>query len=122
MPIKSATFKGICTKQTSPTLHCGTRAFTWALCVQENSEGKERALSYLSRTLVEVELNYSPIEKMCLALMFVVQKLRHYMQAHIMYVISKVDPTKYIMSKPVLHGRLAKWAVILKQYDLVLVS
>jgi len=32
-----------------------------ALCAQENFERKERALYYLSRTLVEVELNYSPI-------------------------------------------------------------
>jgi len=79
-------------------------------------------LYYLSRTLVGAELNYSPIEKMCLALMFAVQKLRHYMQAHTVYVISKVDPIKYILSRPVLHGRLTKWAIILEQYDLVHVS
>jgi len=53
-----------------------------ALCAQKNEEGKERALYYLSRTLVRAELNYSLIEKMCLALMFTVQKLRHYMQAN----------------------------------------
>jgi len=52
-----------------------------ALCAQENKQGKERALYYLNRTLVGTELHYSPIEKMCLALMFTVQ-LRHYMQAH----------------------------------------
>jgi len=78
------------------------------LCAQENSEGKERALHYLSHTLVKAALNYSPIEKICLALMFVVQKLRHYMQSHIVYVISKADPIKYILSRPVLHGRLTK--------------
>jgi len=92
-----------------------------ALCAQENEEGKERALYYLSRTLVGVELHYSPIEKMCLALMFVVQKLRHYLQAHKVRVISKADPVKYILSRPVLSGRLAKWAIILEQYDLVYV-
>jgi len=32
-----------------------------ALCVQENEEGKEVALYYLSRTLVGAELKYSPI-------------------------------------------------------------
>jgi len=48
-------------------------------CVLKNSEGKERALYYLSHTLVGAELNHSPIKKMCLALMFTVQKLRHYM-------------------------------------------
>jgi len=68
------------------------------------------------------ELNYSPIEKMCLALMFAIQKLRHYMQAHTLYVISKANSIKYVLSNPIIHGRLAKWAVILEQYDLVHVS
>ncbi|XP_074271002.1 uncharacterized protein LOC141594921 [Silene latifolia] len=90
-----------------------------ALCAQENEDGKERALYYLSRTLVGAELGYSPIEKMCLALIFAIQKLRHYFQAHTVHVISKADPIKYILSRPVLSGRLAKWAVLLKQYDIV---
>ena len=50
-----------------------------ALMVQENEKGKERALYYLSRTFNGVELNYSPIEKMCLALFFAIDKLEHYM-------------------------------------------
>ncbi|CAM8911187.1 unnamed protein product [Rhodiola kirilowii] len=92
-----------------------------AMCAQETDERKERPLYYLSRTLVGAELNYSPIEKICLALVFAVQKLRHYMQAHTVHVVSKADPIKYILSKPVLSGRLAKWAMLLKQYDLVFV-
>ncbi|XP_074315668.1 uncharacterized protein LOC141651875 [Silene latifolia] len=93
-----------------------------AMCAQEIEDRKERALYYLSRTLVGAELNYSPIEKICLALVFAIQKLRHYMQAHTIHVVSKADPIKYILSRPVLSGRLAKWAVLLKQYDLVFVS
>ena len=72
-----------------------------ALCAEENEESKERALYYLNRTLVGAELHYSSIEKMCLALMFAMQKLRHYMQAHTLRVISKANPVKYIMSRPV---------------------
>jgi len=43
------------------------------------------------------------------------------MQAHTVQVVSKADPIKYILSRPILNERLAKWAVILKQYDLVYV-
>ena len=38
-----------------------------------------------------------------------------------MRVVSKVDPIKYILLRPILSGRLAKWVVILKQHDLVYV-
>ena len=51
-----------------------------ALMAQENEKGKEKALYYLSRTLNGAELNYSPIEKMCLALFFAIDKLEHYMK------------------------------------------
>ncbi|XP_074314028.1 uncharacterized protein LOC141649233 [Silene latifolia] len=91
------------------------------MCAQEIEDRKERSLYYLSCTLVGAELNYSPIEKICLALVFAIQKLRHKMQAHTIHVVSKADPIKYILSRPVLSGRLAKWAVLLKQYDLVFV-
>jgi len=54
--------------------------------------------------------------------MFAFQKLRNYMQAHTVYVIFKADPIKYILFRPVMHGRPEKWAVILEQNALAHVS
>ncbi|KAA0040968.1 uncharacterized protein E5676_scaffold708G00150 [Cucumis melo var. makuwa] len=62
-----------------------------ALLAQEEEKGKERALYYLSRTLVGAEVNYSPIKKMCLALFFAIDKLRHYMQAFTVHLVAKTD-------------------------------
>ena len=59
-----------------------TRALDYslgALLAQENDGGKEAALYYLSRMLVGAEHRYSPVEKERLAVMFTVQKLRHYL-------------------------------------------
>ncbi|KAM1291750.1 hypothetical protein ACFX13_019140 [Malus domestica] len=71
--------------------------------------------------LTGAELNYSPIEKMCLALIFAIQKLRHYMHAYTIHLVAKADLVKYVMSKPVLTGRLAKWALLLNQYEIIYV-
>ncbi|XP_070679185.1 uncharacterized protein [Malus domestica] len=92
-----------------------------ALLAQENESQKEGTLYYLSRTFTGAELNYSPIEKMCLALVFAIQKLRHYMHAYIIHLVAKADPVKYVMSKPVLAGRLAKWVLLLNQYEIIYV-
>ncbi|XP_020081405.1 uncharacterized protein LOC109705053 [Ananas comosus] len=92
-----------------------------ALLAQNNEEGKESALYYLSRMLVGAENFYSPIEKHCLALIFAVKKLRHYMLEHKIHLISRVDPLKFLMTRPVLTGRLAKWAVILLEFDITYV-
>ncbi|XP_017978221.1 PREDICTED: uncharacterized protein LOC108662400 [Theobroma cacao] len=89
-----------------------------ALLAPQNDEGKENALYYLSRTLNGAELNYSPIEKTCLALIFTIKKLRHYLQAHSVHLISRANPLKYLMSKSMLSGRLAKWALLLQEFDI----
>ncbi|KAL0374253.1 UNVERIFIED_CONTAM: Transposon Tf2-12 polyprotein [Sesamum radiatum] len=69
-----------------------------ALMAQENEEGKEKALYYLSRTLTENELKYSPVEKVCLALFYAIKKLRHYFEAYSIRLISCSDPVKFVMS------------------------
>ncbi|KAM1462601.1 hypothetical protein ACFX1Q_046629 [Malus domestica] len=78
-----------------------------ALLAQENEAQKEGALYYLSRTLTGAELNYSPIEKMCLALMFAIQKLRHYMHAYTIHLVAKADPIIYVPAKAVKGQALA---------------
>ncbi|TYK28245.1 ty3-gypsy retrotransposon protein [Cucumis melo var. makuwa] len=90
-----------------------------ALLVQEEEKGKECAFYYLSRTLVGAEVNYSLIEKLYLALFFAIDKLRHYMQAFTVHLVAKADPIKYVLSRPIIWGHLAKWVVLLQQYDIV---
>ncbi|KAH0685749.1 hypothetical protein KY285_019065 [Solanum tuberosum] len=80
-----------------------------ALLAQENGKGKENSLYYLSRMMTPNELKYSPIEKLCLALVFSILKMKHYFQAHVVRIISKANPIKFVMSKPVLNDRLARW-------------
>ncbi|KAG9458163.1 hypothetical protein H6P81_002671 [Aristolochia fimbriata] len=89
-----------------------------ALLAQNDDQGKERPLYYLSRTMVGAELNYSPIEKTCLALILSIQKQRHYLLAHSTNLISRADPLKSIMSRPMLSGRLAKWALLLSEFEI----
>ncbi|KAL0410535.1 UNVERIFIED_CONTAM: Transposon Tf2-12 polyprotein [Sesamum latifolium] len=57
------------------------------LLAQKNGEGKENALYYLSRTMTPNELKYSPTEKLCLALIFATQKLKHYFQSHSIHLV-----------------------------------
>ncbi|XP_059277852.1 uncharacterized protein LOC132032053 [Lycium ferocissimum] len=92
-----------------------------ALLAQENSERKENALYYLSRMMTPNELKYSPIEKLCLALVFSIQKMKHYFQAHVVRLISKANPIKFVMSKPVLSDRLARWYLQFQQFEIVYV-
>ena len=46
-----------------------------ALLAYNNDEGAEQAIFYLSRILIGAKNCYKPIEKDCLALVFVIQKM-----------------------------------------------
>ncbi|XP_015163501.1 uncharacterized protein [Solanum tuberosum] len=65
------------------------------------------------------ELNYLPIENLCLALVFSIQKKKHYFQAHVVRLISRENPIKFVMSKPVLSDRLARWYLQFQQFEIV---
>ena len=94
-----------------------TRALDYslgALLAQENDGGKEAALYYLSRMLVGAEHRYSPVEKECLAVMFAVQKLRHYLLSSTIYLISRINLLKVLVTKAgSLNARLEKWSILL---------
>ncbi|KAM1055807.1 hypothetical protein EV1_029050 [Malus domestica] len=49
------------------------------LFAQDNDVGREHAIFYLSWNLNPPEINYSAVEKLCLALFFTTLELRHYM-------------------------------------------
>ena len=89
-----------------------------ALLAQNNEH--EQAIYYLSRTMIGAEHQYNPIEKECLALVFAVQKMRHYLVCQTIHVISKVNPLRLLMTKPSsLNSRLAKWVILLFQYEML---
>lgn len=88
------------------------------LLSQHDENGTKRAIYYNSRTMVGHELNYSFIEKVCLAVVFASQKFRHYMLAHKIKLIAKIDPLKYLLSKAMLTGRMENWVMILSEYDI----
>ncbi|PIN25290.1 hypothetical protein CDL12_01972 [Handroanthus impetiginosus] len=60
-----------------------------ALLTQKNDNGKKNALYYFSKMMTPNELKYFPIENICLALVFAIQKLKHYFQAHTVHLVSK---------------------------------
>ncbi|PKI64544.1 hypothetical protein CRG98_015107, partial [Punica granatum] len=65
---------------------------------KDDSSHAERAIYYLSKKFTEGESNYPEIEKMCCALVWVMQRLRQYTLYHTVCLLSKTDPLKYLLS------------------------
>ena len=89
-----------------------------SMLAQEDENGVERAIYYLSRVLNDTETRYHPSEKLCLCLYFSCTKLKHYIKPFDVYVYSHFDIIKHMLSKPILHSRVGKWALALTEYSL----
>jgi hypothetical protein len=77
---------------------------------------------YLSRGLIGLELSYSHIEKLALAIVHAVQWFRHYVLFHKTTVIAVVNPFQYILTRRVIGGKNSRWIVILQEFDLDFIS
>jgi len=89
-----------------------------SMLAQQDENGIEIVIYYLSRVLNDVETRYSPVEKLCLCLYFSCSKLKQYIKPVVVYVYSHFDVIKHMLSKPILHSRVGKWALALSEYSL----
>ena len=51
--------------------------------------GTQQLVYYISKTLVDAETRYLPLEKLVLALVHATRKLPHYFQAHIVFILTE---------------------------------
>ena len=82
----------------------------------------EKAIYYLSKKMLDYETRYTLLEKACLVLVLATRKLRHYLLAHSVILVSRLDPIKYLFEKPALTGRLACLLLLFSEFDLKYVT
>lgn len=78
------------------------------ILIAQEVEGQDRPIYYLSRLLKGPEQRYSQPDRLCVALMYALTKLKHYMVTHKVKEITHLDPIKLLLQKPILTGRYAK--------------
>ena len=88
----------------------------------DETRRKEHAIYYLSKKFTDFESRYSLLEKTCCALAWAARRLRQYMLTYTTFLISKMDPINYILEKLALTGRLARWHMLLSEYDIQYVT
>ena len=58
------------------------------------------------------------IERLCLALVWATMRLRHYETEYSIFLVSRLDPLRYLFDWLVLTGRLMRWLVLLTEFDI----
>ncbi|GJZ70819.1 reverse transcriptase domain-containing protein [Tanacetum coccineum] len=80
-------------------------------------DGKQMPIYFVSRALQGPEVNYTPMEKLILALVSASKRLKRYFQAHTIVVITD-QPIKQMLSNLEVARRLLKWRFELEEHDI----
>jgi hypothetical protein len=114
---------------TLPVLRAPKRGVPFKLCtaaeekiigtvLTQEDKGKEYVVAYLGRRLLDSKTRYAHIEKLCLSLYYACSKMRHYLLSSTYVVACHADVIKDMLYRPILWGRIGKWAYALIEYDL----
>jgi hypothetical protein len=88
-----------------------------AIFYQLDEEGKEYVIAYASQSNKEAESNYSSYEGECLVVVWVVIHFRPYLYGIDFILYTDHQPIKWLMTNDKLTGKLARWALILQEYE-----
>ncbi|GKB27127.1 reverse transcriptase domain-containing protein [Tanacetum coccineum] len=96
-------------------LPAANEAVIFVLLVER--QRRQAPIHYVSRTQQGAEINYLPMEKLVLALVYAARRLRRYFQGHTIKVITD-KPISKILNNREATGRLAKWGIELEAYGI----
>jgi hypothetical protein len=88
---------------------------------QEESR-KPYAIYFISKNLTPTKINYIVTKKEFLAIIHAINKFCHYIIGY--HVIIHIDHVsiKYLMNKPITHGRVTRWLLLLQEFDITIVE
>ncbi|GJW33654.1 reverse transcriptase domain-containing protein [Tanacetum coccineum] len=97
----------------------GNSKFKKCIPIDSGGQGRQTSTSILCNVyaLEGQRFNYTPMEKLVLALLSASKRLKRYFQAHTIVVITNL-PIKQLLSSSEISGRTLKWKFELEGYDI----
>jgi hypothetical protein len=87
-----------------------------AVLAQKDEQGREQVVQYLSRKMADAETRYTTSEQECLAIIFALRKLRHYLLGRKFTLYTDHEALKYLLATPNLKGKLARWYIEINEF------
>ena len=72
--------------------------------------------------MAHAELNYTVTEKEFLAIVYSINKFRHYITRYPTFVHTDHSTIKYLMNKPVTNARITRWLLLLQEFNITIVD
>eukprot|EP00253_Pinus_taeda_P030970 PITA_30970 len=92
-----------------------------AVLVQHKERNMDHPIYFASRKLSTIKKNYTTIVKEALAMVYSLQKFRHYLLGVPFKFFTDHSNLKYLLNNPVLEGRICQWLLLFQEFTFKLV-
>nr|GEV98723.1 reverse transcriptase domain-containing protein [Tanacetum cinerariifolium] len=98
-------------------LMCDASDFAIGAVLGQHNEKHFRPIHYASKTMTDVESNYTTTEKEMLAVVYAFKKFRSYLIMNKSIVHMDHSALKYLFAKKDVKARLLRWVLLLQEFD-----
>ena len=94
-------------------MHVNASSIALGIVLAQSGEGNiDHPIAFASRKLSTAEKNYTTTEREGLAMVYALQKFRHYLLGSHFKMFTDHSALKYLINKPVLGGRICRWMIL----------
>ena len=97
---------------------CDASDFAIGAVFGQGEDGKPYVIYYATKTLNEVQRNYTTTEKELLAVVFALDKFYAYLIGSFIVVFTDHSTLKYLLTKQDAKARLIRWILLLQEFNL----
>ncbi|CAM6094694.1 unnamed protein product [Calypogeia fissa] len=84
---------------------------------QLDEDGRDHPIYFASRQMSAPEKNYSGTDREALGVIYACKKFRHYLLGYKVIFHTDHNSLKYMVNKPDLTGRIARWMLLLQEFN-----
>jgi hypothetical protein len=97
---------------------CDASDYAIGAVPSQSKNKKHYAISYASKTLTRLHLNYTTTEKELLAMVFAIERFRSYLVVANVIVYTDHATLNYLLMKKDAKPHLIRWILLLQEFDL----
>jgi len=81
--------------------------------LSQEEDRKAYAIYYINKNITTFEIHYTIIEKEFLAVIYAINKFRHYIIGYQVFLYTDHSTIRYLAIKPITNGRVTRWLLLL---------
>jgi hypothetical protein len=103
-------------------VHVDTSGISLGAILAQPREGNmDHPIYFSNKKILHAEDNYKTTEREDLAMIYALQKFRHYLLGSHFKFFTDHSVLKYLVNKPILEGRICRWLLLFQEFSFELI-